>query len=53
MERATHDFGGKIKVEGKIFQKCILKLDQHALVTATHSWWQYSERKGIHVLNFH
>lgn len=33
MERATHDFRKKIKVEGKIFPKCILKIVRHALVT--------------------
>lgn len=55
MERATHDLGKNIKVEGKIFSKCILKTVRHTLVTTGKRSLLLvtkGKRKGVHVLIF-
>lgn len=41
LERATHDLGKNIKVEGKIFSKCILKTVRHTLVTTGKSHYSW------------
>lgn len=55
MERATHNLGKNIKVEGKIFSKCILKTVKHTLVTTGRRSLLLvtkGKRKGVHVLVF-